>query len=143
MEGTQEETAVAEKGIDFNAYILDLSGEKIPLQQEQPQNSKPQAVEEVALAYLRLGRIAVNALQSLGKISPQTGRAENPLSEEEKIRRTELALSLVAGCPKGDYNTVELDAEETTIVLKAVHEDNDAPFVYYRVKELLGDLKGK
>ena len=140
------EEKVQAREVDFNQFLLDVNGEKI----EQAPSSEDIRKAELAEAngapglpvqYVKVGRIAVVGLQSPGKVDPRTGRAEEALDADEKIRRTELALELVAGCKKGDYSKVQLDSDQITTILSAVNTDNDSPFVYYRLKEALGDLK--
>jgi len=128
--------------IDFDQFILGVSGEKIKLDPDPkpglPTPDEPPTPEEPE--YMKLGRVCVNALMNPGPVDPRTGRLETPLTEEQKLKRTEVALAIGEGKEVGQFNAVTLRDDQITMLKEAVHGHNDSPLIYTRATQL---LKGK
>jgi len=122
--------------VDFNQLILGLSGDKIEMAPPQ-KNGLPEPDEKPEpVRYMKLGNAAINGLMN-PRLDPKTGRAEPPISEEDKLKRGKIGLAICEGCKEGTYNKVELEDPEITMVKKAIHENNDSPLIYLRAVELL------
>ena len=128
--------------IDFDAFILGVTGEKIPLDPD-PKPGLPAPNEDPTPEepeYMKLGRVCINALMNPGPVDPRTGRLETPLTEEEKIKRSEIAFAMSEGKEVGEFNAVTLSDPQITMLKEAVHGHNDSPLIYARTVQL---LKGK
>ena len=122
--------------IDFNALILGLSGDKIEMAPPQREGLPGPDEKPEPVRYMKLGNAAINGLMN-PRIDPKTGRADPPISEEDKLKRGKIGLAICEGCKEGEYNKVELEDDQVTLVKKAIHENNDSPLVYMRAVELL------
>ena len=125
--------------IDFDQFILGVSGEKIKLDPDRkpglPAPDEDPTPEEPE--YMKLGRVCINALMNPGPIDPRTGRLETPLTEEEKIKRSEVAFAMSDGKEVGHFNAVTLRDDQITMLKAAVHGHNDSPLIYARAVQLL------
>ena len=62
---------------------------------------------------------------------------DKPLTEEEKIKRGEIAIAITAGRELGSFNQITLRDDQITMLKAAVHEHNDSPLIYIRTVEML------
>jgi hypothetical protein len=136
---TEPKKTAAGTLIDFNQLILGLSGDKIEVAPASPLSAPAPDEKPAPKRYMKLGNAAISGLMN-PPINPQTGRTDPPLSEEEKLKRGKIGVAICEGCEEGEYNEVDLEDDQLTLIKRAVHENNDSPLFYMRAVEL---LKGK